>query len=64
MKKIGIVVMLPYEEILNKITNHSVKQLSDSVQSFYNGPCAEVELFEPKSLEEVILLLKPLVTKD
>lgn len=63
-KKIGIVVMLPYEEIKAKITNHSMKQLSDSVQGFYNGPCAEVEIVESNSLDEVIQLLRPLVKSE
>jgi len=63
-KKIGIVVMLPFDDIKKIVINHSVRQLSEGVQGFYNGPCAEVEIFEPKLLEEIITLLKPLVTKE
>jgi predicted transport protein len=56
-KKIGIVAMLKEEKIREKIHHHEVSSLTESVQKFYNGPCARIEIDSDKNLEEIINLL-------
>ena len=63
-KKFGIVIMLPEENIKEKIQSHRIKSLSEGVQRFYNGPCAEVIIEDVKKLEEVISLLKTLISTN
>jgi len=62
--KIRLVVMLPYETIKQNISSHEVKELSQPVQDFYNGPCAAVDITDLKNIDEIINLLKPLVIKS
>jgi len=59
-KKLRIVIMLPEEEIREKIQHHKVKTLSEGVKNFYNGPCAEVIIEDSKNSDEVIKLLQVL----
>jgi len=56
-KKIGIIAMLKEEIIREKIIKHEVTTLTESVQKFYNGPCARIEIINNKNLEEVVKLL-------
>jgi len=63
-KKISIIAMQPYELIQKEIKNNPVRMLSESVQSFYNGPCAEIELLNGNNIEEIINLLIPLIKKS
>jgi len=56
-KKIGIVAMLKEEKIRKRISRHEVSSLTESVQKFYNGPCARIEIDNDKDLEEIINLL-------
>ena len=56
--------MLPEENIKEKIQSHRIKSLSEGVQRFYNGPCAEVIIEDVKKLEEVISLLKTLISTN
>ncbi|MCK4406197.1 MAG: hypothetical protein KAV44_00835 [Bacteroidales bacterium] len=56
-KKIGIIAMLREEKIREKITKHEVTSLTASVQKFYNGPCARIEIESDKNLDEIINLL-------
>jgi predicted transport protein len=51
--KLKIVVMLPLAIGRSIITSHRVKQLSQPVQDFYNGPCFEVQVEKAEALEEV-----------
>jgi len=53
-KKISIVTLLEEEKLKEKIKNYEVVSLSKSVQNFYNGPCARIDLTNSKYLEEVI----------
>lgn len=63
-KKFRLVVMLPEEEIKRKIHKHKIKSLTEGVQKFYNGPCAEVLIEEDDNLKEVIDLLKTLTSTN
>ena len=56
-KKIGIVAMLKEEKIREKIKKHEISSLTESVQKFYNGPCARIEVENDKNLDEIINLL-------
>ena len=56
-KKIGIVAMLKEEKIREKIKKHEISSLTESVQKFYNGPCARIEFENDKNLDEIINLL-------
>jgi len=56
-KKIGILAMLKEEKIREKIKKHEVTTLTESVQKFYNGPCARIEITDNKNLDEIIELL-------
>ncbi|MFC1787282.1 hypothetical protein ACFLY8_04555 [Halobacteriota archaeon] len=61
-KKILLVVMLPLDIIKSKIKHHTVKELSQSVQKFYNGPCAVVDIRNLDHFDEIVALLEPLVS--
>ncbi len=63
-KKIHLVVMLPEEEVQKRIKKHKVKHLAESVQRFWNGPSCEILIDNNKDLEEIIDVLKFLVTCD
>jgi predicted transport protein len=56
-KHLEIVVMMPEEDIREKIKHNEVKTLSSGVQGFYNGPCARVKILDEKNLSEVVELL-------
>jgi predicted transport protein len=57
-KKMVIVVMLPFETGQNIIRRHTIKQLSESIQDFYNGPCFKVSVEDIEGLDEVLEALK------
>lgn len=63
-RKLGIVIMTPAEEIKKGIQRHKVKTLSEGIQKFYNGPCAEVIIEENQNLNEIITLFKGLITSN
>jgi len=56
-KKIGIVALLKEDIIRQKITHYKISSLTASVQKFYNGPCARIEVDNDKYLDEIINLL-------
>lgn len=56
-KKIGVIAMLEEEKIRQKIKNYDIQTLAASVQKFYNGACAKVDLTDDKHLKEIINLL-------
>ncbi|MEA3451420.1 MAG: DUF5655 domain-containing protein [Bacteroidota bacterium] len=56
-KKIGIIAMLKEEKIRGKIKNHEISTLTESVQKFYNGSCARIEIDNDKNLDEIVSLL-------
>lgn len=56
-KKVAIVAMAAPERIKASVPNYNIVDLSDSVQNFYNGPCARIDINNSKHLDEVIQLL-------
>ena len=56
-KKVAIVAMAAPEQIKASVPNYNITDLSDSVQNFYNGPCARIDINNSKHLDEVIQLL-------
>lgn len=63
-KKIRLVVMLPEEEVIKIIKKHLVKQLSEGVQRFYNGPCCEVIIENSDNLDEIIQLFDQFIKRN
>jgi len=53
--------MLEPTIIKNHIKNCFFKEVSQSVQDFYNGPCAVVDIDDKKNIDEVIELIKKLI---
>ncbi len=62
-KKITLVVMQSEEVTKNEIKNHPVKTLTASVQKFWNGPSCAIMIDNSDNLNEIINLLKKLITK-
>lgn len=62
-KKLRLVVMLPEDIIRANLHHHTVKSLSASVQGFYNGPCAAVNVDSPSHLPEIICLIKMMLAE-
>lgn len=56
-KKMTIVAMLDQSSIEGKIKNHKIVTLTDSVQKFYNGPCAQIVITDNSNMNEIISLL-------
>lgn len=56
-KKIWVIAMLKEEKIKEKITKHEITALTESVQKFYNGECARIEIVNNKDIDEIIDLL-------
>lgn len=56
-KKIRLVAMQKEEMIRKNIKNHTVSSLSEGIQNFYNGPCANIEIVNDKNMKEIIELL-------
>ncbi len=62
--KVRLIPMMPEEEIRARLQHHNVKTLSESVQNFYNNPCASVDINDLNNLNEIIDIIKTLMTKD
>ena len=60
--KIHLIVKMDENLVKEKIVNHEVKHLSESVQKFWNGTSCEIEITSNNDLEEVINLLKELIS--
>jgi predicted transport protein len=56
-KKMSLVAMLEQSQIEARIKHHQVSALAESVQKFYNGPCAEILITDKEHIDEVINLL-------
>ena len=52
--RMNIVIMTPIETGQKIIKYHTISQLGQGVQDFYNGPCYRVTIKEPTNLEEII----------
>jgi len=62
--KLRIVVMMPYEEVKEKLKHYYVGQLSQSVQKFWNGPSCEILIESPDHLDEVVNIIKEIADKN
>ena len=60
--KIHLIVKMDENLVKEKIINHEVKHLSESVQKFWNGTSCEIEITNNNNLEEIINLLKELIS--
>jgi predicted transport protein len=58
LKKMNIIVMLPYEYGQKTIKHHKLIPLSEGAQDHYNGPCFKVPVENDENIDEVIDLLK------
>jgi hypothetical protein len=62
-KKIRLIIMLPEDEVRQRVKHHNVKSLSDSVQKFYNGPSCAIEILDDSHTEEIVELFNILINK-
>jgi len=53
-KKIVFDMMMPEEQMKKMLPSFNIKTLSESAQSYYNGPCAEIQLTGTEHLDEVV----------
>jgi predicted transport protein len=63
-KKLRLIVMLPENIIKGKIKNYNIKSLTESVQKFYNGPCAAIDIDIIKNIDEISEILKIVIEND
>jgi predicted transport protein len=56
--RIEIIFIIPLDEIKERIKDNSIKELSQSVQNFFNKPCGAVEIHDSNSLGEIVELFK------
>ena len=63
-KKIRMVVMLPEDEIRAMVSHHPVAGLSASVQTFYNGACAAVDVADISHIGEIERLITSAMTRE
>lgn len=61
-KKIALVVLSSEKDTKKQIKHHFVKKLSEGIQRFYNGPSCAIIIETDKHLNEVIKLLKTLIS--
>ncbi len=61
-KKISLVVMNSEKETRKVIKHHDVKTLTEKVQKFWNGSSCTIAIENDKHLNEVIALLKKMIT--
>jgi len=57
-KKMHIVVMLPYDSGEALIKKHKLIQLSEGIQTFYNGDCFKVTIENEENLDEITKALE------
>lgn len=62
VKKMNIVVMLDESVVRPMLHYHDVKSLSQSVQNWYTGPCCQISLNNSEHLDEVIEVLKKVIS--
>ena len=61
VKKIRFIPLMPEAEIRNLVSHYHVASLSQSVQNFYNAPCAAVNFDNLLHVEELEKLITKLV---
>lgn len=60
-KKIRFIAMMPEEDIKKIVMYYRVASLSQAVQSFYNGPCAGVDIYDLQHEDELLKLIRGLI---
>lgn len=63
-KKFRLIVMLNAELIKQNIERCKITELSPSVQEFYNGPCAAIDLDEINKVDEIINLINIIINRS
>jgi predicted transport protein len=63
-KKIALVVLSSEKDTKKQIKYNFVKKLSEGIQRFYNGPSCAIIIESDKHLNEVIKLLKSLISNS
>jgi len=63
-KKLRIIPLIQLSVIEKKVKNYPIFELSESVQNFYNGPCAAIDVDNLNYIDELIDLLNPLVIRN
>jgi len=53
-KKLSIVILKPYEEVIEKIPKSKVRELSESVQRYWNGTSCEVQMENDAIMSTVV----------
>jgi predicted transport protein len=61
-KRISLVVKNPEKDTRKVIKHHEVKTLTEKVQKFWNGPSCTIVIENEKHLNEVIALLRRLIS--
>lgn len=56
-KKMVMTTMFPEDKINASLAHHNIRSLSASVQNYYGGPCASVDIVDLDNFEEIIELL-------
>lgn len=62
-KKIKLIVMIPEDKMRLSIKHYAIKSLTQSVQKFYNGPCAAIEVIDRNHLNEIYDIFTPMVSE-
>lgn len=62
--KVRLIPMMHEEDIRTRLKHHNVKTLSESVQRFYNNPCASIDINDLNNLDEIIEIIKTLINQD
>jgi predicted transport protein len=60
-KKIRLIIMIEPQTIRDNIKKCTIKELSQGVQDFYNGPCAAVDIDDKNNIDEIVELIKKLL---
>ena len=63
-KKLRLVVMLPEDVVHKGAKHHTVRPLSESVQRFFNGPCAALYVADLGHFDEVMSLVGKAMAQD
>ena len=55
--------MRPFEELQNEIKINKLERLSDKVQGFYGGACAQLKITSVENVEELRRSFEPILKK-
>lgn len=63
-KKFRLVIMLEADVIKQNVKKCKITELSQSVQGFYNGACAAIDLDELNKVEEIVNLINIIINRS